>query len=76
LFFCLATGPWWWSVGSIFCRRQSRPSSGKDGAVGHRNRWVRTLLDAGRALFGGFGQRWADAPPAVVDTGVNWVAAA
>jgi carotenoid cleavage dioxygenase-like enzyme len=46
----------------------------ENGRASYRNRWVRTPKwlaehDAGRALFGGFGQKLADAPPAVARDG-------
>ena len=45
-----------------------------NGKASYRNRWVRTPKwlaehDAGRALFGGFGHRLADAPASAVDGG-------
>jgi carotenoid cleavage dioxygenase-like enzyme len=48
----------------------------ENGKASYRNRWVRTSKwlaehDAGRALFGGFGQKPPDAPASVVaDSGV------
>jgi carotenoid cleavage dioxygenase-like enzyme len=47
----------------------------ENGKASYRNRWVRTPKwlaehDAGRALFGGFGQKLADAPAVNVDSGV------
>ena len=47
----------------------------ENGRASYRNRWVRTPKwlaehDAGRALFGGFGRKLADAPAAVTDGGV------
>ncbi|SDR87377.1 carotenoid oxygenase family protein [Bradyrhizobium canariense] len=48
----------------------------EDGRASYRNRWVRTPKwqaehDAGRALFGGFGRKLADAPAlALADSGV------
>jgi carotenoid cleavage dioxygenase-like enzyme len=47
----------------------------ENGRASYRNRWVRTPKwlaehDAGRALFGGFGRRMADAPPNLTDGGV------
>ena len=48
----------------------------ENGRASYRNRWVRTAKwqaehDAGRALFGGFGRKLPDAPPAAVkDSGV------
>jgi carotenoid cleavage dioxygenase-like enzyme len=47
----------------------------EDGRASYRNRWVRTPKwlaehDAGRALFGGFGRKLADAPAALTDGGV------
>jgi len=46
-----------------------------NGRASYRNRWVRTPKwlaehDAGRALFGGFGRKLADAPADVSDGGV------
>jgi carotenoid cleavage dioxygenase-like enzyme len=47
----------------------------ENGGASYRNRWVRTPKwlaehDAGRALFGGFGRKLADAPASVTDGGV------
>jgi carotenoid cleavage dioxygenase-like enzyme len=47
----------------------------ENGRASYRNRWVRTPKwqaehDAGRALFGGFGQKLPDAPPTAIDGGV------
>ena len=60
----------------IFQRgRRSVPASNlENGRASYRNRWVRTPKwlaehDAGRALFGGFGQKLADAPSAVARDG-------
>jgi carotenoid cleavage dioxygenase len=46
----------------------------ENGRASYRNRWVRTPKwlaehDAGRALFGGFGRRLADAPASLTDSG-------
>jgi carotenoid cleavage dioxygenase-like enzyme len=46
-----------------------------NGRASYRNRWVRTPKwlaehDAGRALFGGFGRKLADAPANLTDGGV------
>ena len=45
-----------------------------EGRASYRNRWVRTPKwqaehDAGRALFGGFGRKLPDAPPATTNDG-------
>src|SRR3984885_4398438 len=47
----------------------------ENGRASYRNRWVRTPKwqaehEAGRALFGGFGQKLPDAPAALADGGV------
>ena len=47
----------------------------ENGRASYRNRWVRTPKwraehDAGRALFGGFGRKLADAPADLTDGGV------
>jgi carotenoid cleavage dioxygenase-like enzyme len=47
----------------------------ENGRASYRNRWVRTPKwqaehDAGRALFGGFGQKLPDAPAPATDGGV------
>jgi len=47
----------------------------ENGHASYRNRWVRTPKwlaehDAGRALFGGFGRKLADAPAKLTDGGV------
>src|SRR6201994_2987108 len=47
----------------------------ENGRASYRNRWVRTPKwqaenDAGRALFGGFARKLADAPAALTDGGV------
>ncbi|WP_024517998.1 carotenoid oxygenase family protein [Bradyrhizobium sp. Tv2a-2] len=47
----------------------------ENGRASYRNRWVRTPKwlaehDAGRALFGGFGRKLADAPANLTDGGV------
>eukprot|EP01037_Dinobryon_pediforme_P033638 gene33638-39163_t len=47
----------------------------ENGRARYRNRWIRTPKwqaehDAGRALFGGFGQKLPDAPASVSDGGV------
>jgi carotenoid cleavage dioxygenase len=46
----------------------------ENGRASYRNRWVRTPKwlaehDAGRALFGGFGRKLADAPASLTDGG-------
>ena len=47
----------------------------ENGRASYRNRWVRTAKwqaehEAGRALFGGFGQKLPDAPASLTDGGV------
>jgi len=47
----------------------------ENGRASYRNRWIRTPKwlaehDAGRALFGGFGRKLADAPADLTDGGV------
>ncbi len=47
----------------------------ENGRASYRNRWIRTPKwqaehDAGRALFGGFGRKLADAPAELTDGGV------
>jgi carotenoid cleavage dioxygenase-like enzyme len=47
----------------------------ENGRAAYRNRWIRTPKwlaehDAGRALFGGFGRKLADAPVTLTDGGV------
>src|SRR3984893_5159207 len=47
----------------------------ENGRASYRNRWVRTPKwqaehDAGRALFGGFGQKLPGAPASAIDGGV------